>query len=65
MKNTKLKIKSFFTSSLFIIGFLVSTATIASAQVREFQAVEQPWFFKLGVTAIGLGLIALELWWVS
>lgn len=30
---------------------------------QEFQKIEQPLGIKLGVTAAGIGLIGLELWW--
>lgn len=35
----------------------------ATAQARQFQRLEQPLWLKGAVTAGGLGLIGLELWW--
>ena len=58
-----MKLKTFLLSGLFCLGLIASTAAMASAKVGGFQAIEQPWPLKLGVTAIGLGLISLELWW--
>jgi plastocyanin domain-containing protein len=34
-----------------------------SPSPQAFESVEQPLGIKLGVTATGLGLIGLELWW--
>lgn len=34
-----------------------------SATPSQFERIEQPLPVKLGVTAAGLGLIGLELWW--
>ncbi len=58
-----MKLKSFLFSGLFCVGLVASTAAMASAKVGGFQAIEQPLLLKLGVTVVGLGLIALELWW--
>ncbi|NEQ53017.1 MAG: hypothetical protein F6K11_23235 [Leptolyngbya sp. SIO3F4] len=58
-----MKQKSYLLSSLFSVGLLVSTATVASAGVGKFQAIDQPLPLKLGITLAGIGLIALELWW--
>jgi plastocyanin domain-containing protein len=33
------------------------------ASAQAFQPVEQPLAIKLGVSAMGVGLIGLELWW--
>lgn len=56
-------LKSFVLSCLFCLGLIVSTASMASAKVGDFQAIEQPLAIKLGITILGLGLIILELWW--
>ncbi len=58
-----MKSKTFLLSGLFCLGLIISTATMASGNIDEFQAIEQPLGVKLGVTVIGLGLIVLELWW--
>jgi plastocyanin domain-containing protein len=34
-----------------------------STSTQEFKRIEQPLEVKLGVTAVGVGLIGLELWW--
>ncbi|MBW4617064.1 MAG: hypothetical protein KME21_28245 [Desmonostoc vinosum HA7617-LM4] len=55
--------------SIASMGLLLSVATHkAVAQTThkthtEFQRIEQPLWAKAAVTAGGLGLIALELWW--
>lgn len=58
-----MKLKIFLLSISFGIGLIISTATMASGSIGEFQAIEQPLISKLSVTLIGLGLITLELWW--
>ncbi|MEM9265674.1 MAG: hypothetical protein AAGA46_09130 [Cyanobacteria bacterium P01_F01_bin.13] len=58
-----MKLKSFLLSGLFCVGLVASTASIASAKVGAFQAIEQPLPLKLGVTVVGLGLVVTELWW--
>lgn len=58
-----MKLKSYLLTSLFCIGLLVSTASVASAEVETFQTIEQSPILKLGLTLTGIGLIALELWW--
>lgn len=55
------RLKSLLLAGGFCLGLILSTAT--SAQAGDFQAVEQPLALRLGVTALGLGLIVLELWW--
>ncbi len=60
--------------TLTSLGLLLGTAgnTVAqmstempshSSQTGEFRRLEQPLGLKLGVTAGGLALIGLELWW--
>jgi plastocyanin domain-containing protein len=51
-----------------LVGFgllLASPQVIAAphASTQEFQPVAQPLAIKLGVSAVGMGLIGLELWW--
>lgn len=55
--------KRYLLSSLFTLSLIATTATDASAKVGSFQTIEQPLALKLGITVIGVGLIALELWW--
>jgi plastocyanin domain-containing protein len=55
-------------SVLFSIALLLgiphpATAQIAQNDTGEFRRIEQPLGLKLGITAAGLGLIGLELWW--
>ncbi len=55
-------------SGLLSIGILFGTAHTTHAQMsmadsREFRRIEQPIGLKAGVTAAGIGLIGLELWW--
>ncbi|NEP19599.1 MAG: hypothetical protein F6J97_22360 [Leptolyngbya sp. SIO4C1] len=66
MKVTKLC--RYSASSLASLALLLSSPMPASAQIAEadtgeFRRIEQPLGLKLGVTAAGLGLIGLELWW--
>jgi plastocyanin domain-containing protein len=58
--------------SIAIWGFLLGTVGEAPAQkphethqpqTTQFQPIEQPLVNKVAVTATGLGLIGLELWW--
>ena len=39
------------------------THNSATSQTSEFQSIEQPLWLKAAVTASGLGLIGLEIWW--
>ena len=39
------------------------THTSETSQTSEFQRIEQPLWVKGVVTASGLGLIGLEIWW--
>ncbi len=39
------------------------THNSATSQTSEFQRIEQPLWVKGVVTASGLGLIGLEVWW--
>jgi len=67
--------KSAFFGSIVIAGALlgiVSQGAVAqmthtemspSEQTREFQKIEQPLWMKGAITAGGLGVISLELWW--
>ena len=58
-----MKLNSFLLIGLFCFGLITSTAAVASTKVGGFQAIEQPFAIKLGITTLGLGLIVLELWW--
>ena len=63
--------KSKIWSSLAGLGLLLSLTSGAavampansSAQTNQFRRVEQPLGLKVGVTAGGLALIGIELWW--
>jgi plastocyanin domain-containing protein len=55
-------------STLLSIGLLLgiphpATAQIAPNNTGEFRHIEQPLGLKIGITAAGIGLIGLELWW--
>lgn len=58
-----MKLKSCLLTVCFCLGLLATSATIVSAQVRDIQTTNQPITLKLSITAIGLGLMVLELWW--
>lgn len=55
--------------SLASLVLLTSTSAVALAEMpapkqpNQFQTIEQPLVFKIGVTIGGLALIGLELWW--
>jgi len=63
--------KSKIWGSLAGLGLLVGVATGAKAampaqgtvQTNQFRRIEQPLGVKVGVTAGGIALIGLELWW--
>jgi plastocyanin domain-containing protein len=63
--------KSKIWGSLAGLGLLVGVATGAyaampaqgSVQTNQFRRIEQPLGVKVGVTAGGIALIGLELWW--
>ncbi|MBD0334619.1 MAG: hypothetical protein ICV62_03950 [Cyanobacteria bacterium Co-bin13] len=67
--------KRFIVSILASLGLLLGLATGTPAQMPhaepqqapvetgEFHRIEQPLWVKAAVTAGGLGLIGLELWW--
>ncbi|HTL89547.1 MAG TPA: cupredoxin domain-containing protein [Leptolyngbya sp.] len=48
-----------------LLGATTATAQmpIEAAQTNQFRRIEQPNRLKVGVTAAGLALIGLELWW--
>jgi plastocyanin domain-containing protein len=57
-------------TSLLSIGLLLGTGASAIAtpeqpasHTKQFQPMQQPLSWKIGVTLGGLGLIGLELWW--
>src|SRR6478672_953346 len=57
-------------TSLLSIGLLLGTGASAIASqeqpashTKQFQRIEKPLSWKIGVTLGGLGLIGLELWW--
>jgi plastocyanin domain-containing protein len=63
--------KSKIWGSITSLGLLLGIATAAKAatpaqgsvQTNQFRRIEQPLGVKIGVTAGGIGLIGLELWW--
>jgi plastocyanin domain-containing protein len=64
-----LRIKHFFLSSITGITLILLSAVSSQAmetnpnQDSRFQKIPQPLPVKIGVTAGGIGLIGLELWW--
>lgn len=54
----------FFGLGIFLsLGWMVAIAPSAMANAADFQRIEQPLAIKVGVTAVGLGFVGLELWW--
>ena len=58
-----MKLKSCLLIVGFCLGLFAVSTTTVSAQVRDIQTISQPATLKLSITAIGLGLMVLELWW--
>ncbi|MEM1255397.1 MAG: hypothetical protein AAGI69_23410 [Cyanobacteria bacterium P01_H01_bin.21] len=58
-----MKLKSCLLTGCFCLGLLAVSTTTVGAQVQDIQTINQPIILKLSITAIGLGLMALELWW--
>ena len=66
-----LRYRKLTLSSLASLGLLLALTTAAPAQLSHnalangsgFRRMEQPTWAKVLVTAGGLGLIGLELWW--
>jgi len=66
-------IRKFSLGNLVGLGFLLALAGSASAQMpmeepssgaeTQFRRIEQPLALKVGVTAAGVALIGVELWW--
>ena len=68
MRQTALKILSlrnrWLIVSLLSVGLLFSQpAKARTVDTDEFQPIEQPLSLKIGVAAVGAGLVGLELWW--
>ena len=62
LKN-KWLLSGLLSISLLLGGGHVGQAQISQSDTNEFHRIEQPLGLKVGVTAAGLGLIGLELWW--
>lgn len=63
-----MKIRSYLLSGLLSISLFIGITHTAKAQtseadVRVFRRIEQPLGLKIAITATGVGLIGLELWW--
>ncbi|WP_346291381.1 hypothetical protein [Sphaerothrix gracilis] len=63
-----MKRRDYSWGSLLSLSLLLGTVVPAPAKMAEpatgeFRQIEQPLGLKLGVTAAGVGLIGLELWW--
>ncbi|MEO1744339.1 MAG: hypothetical protein AAFR99_21370, partial [Cyanobacteria bacterium J06629_9] len=68
MKNKSLGVGGALILSLLLVLVPPQDAQIANAQmatsdVKNFRQIEQPTGIKIGVTALGIGLIGLELGW--
>lgn len=61
--KNKWLLSGLLSTSLLLGGTHPARAQISQADTDEFRRIEQPLGLKLGVTAAGLGLIGLELWW--
>ncbi|MEM8612564.1 MAG: hypothetical protein AAGF93_11135 [Cyanobacteria bacterium P01_H01_bin.105] len=55
--------KSFGLGIFLSLGWMVAIAPAAMANAADFQRIEHPLAIKVGVTAVGLGCVGLELWW--
>ena len=63
-----MKLQSYVIFGLLTTGLLLGNANTAKAQLTgtnadEFQQIEQPLALNVGITAAGIGLMGLELWW--
>ena len=58
-----MKMRTCLLGGLFGLGLVGAMVPMAVARVEGFQAIEQPFGVRLGVTFVGLGLIGLEFWW--
>ncbi len=65
LKFPKLKwlLSSLITTSLLVGIPHPTKAQTSETNTSEFQRIEQPLGLKVGITAVGLGLIGLEFWW--
>ena len=68
MRQTALKILSLrnrwlLVSLLSVSLLFTQPAKAQSANTDEFRSIEQPLSLKIGVAAVGAGLVGLELWW--
>ena len=64
---SKSKIWGSITSLALLLGVATdikaATPTQGSVQTNQFRRIEQPLGVKVGVTAGGIALMGLELWW--
>ena len=63
-----MRFRFYLLTSLLSTGLLFVTPNIANAQlsgvdIDNFQKIEQSIATKATITAVGLGLIGIELWW--
>lgn len=58
-----MRLRACLLGGLFGLGLVGAMVPMAIARVDGFQAIDQPFEVRLGVTLVGLGLIGLELWW--
>ena len=58
-----MRLKSCLLTGYCCLGLLLAGATMVRAQVKDIQVINHSPTLKISVTAVGLGLIGLELWW--
>lgn len=58
-----IRLLSVTLAGILLIASTPATAHTTKTDTVEFHRIDQPTTTKVGVAAIGFGLIALELWW--
>ena len=61
--KNKWLLSGLLSTSLLLGGAHTAQAQISQADTGDFRRINQPLGLKVGVTAVGLGLTGLELWW--
>lgn len=63
LKMLSLRTRWLIVSLLSVSLLFTQPAKAQSVDMDEFRPIEQPLSLKLGVAAVGAGLVGLELWW--
>ncbi|MGB3293564.1 MAG: cupredoxin domain-containing protein [Phormidesmis sp.] len=63
LSNNQWLLSGLLSASLLLGGASTAKAQISEPHTNEFRRIEQPLGLKVGVAAVGAGLIGLELWW--